>query len=151
MPKLIFSLLLTFLVFVEVFIIIQRSLRPDSFGKYGHYRANSIEDNKVRTFYFKGEKKCMECHQETYDLKATDVHDGVRCESCHSPKIAGTVDCKVKPPIVKGTIGFCAQCHAMNVGRLERGVPQLDFKEHYEKQNCIECHNPHAPWEMKEK
>ena len=151
MPKLIFRLFFSFVVFVSIFILIQRYVTPDSFGKYGHYRANSIKDNKMRTHYFKGEKKCIECHQGVYDLKATDVHDQVRCEACHFPKIAGTIDCKVKPPIVKGTIEFCAQCHAINAGRLEKGVPQLNFKEHYEKQNCIECHNPHAPWEMKEK
>jgi len=112
MPKLIFRLFFSFIVFVSLFILIQRLVTPDSFGKYGHYRANSLEDNKMRTSYYKGEKKCTECHQEVYDLKATDVHDGVRCESCHSPKIAGTIDCKVNPPIVKGTILFCAQCHA---------------------------------------
>ena len=151
MPKLIFRLLLTFLVFVGIFILIQRSLKPESFGEYGHYRANSMDDNKMRTFYYKGEATCTECHQDIFDQKALDVHDAVRCESCHIPKIAGTVDCKVKPPIVKGTIEFCAQCHAINAGRLEKGVPQLEFKEHYEKQNCIECHNPHAPWELKEK
>ncbi|MHB1147815.1 MAG: multiheme c-type cytochrome [Lutibacter sp.] len=151
MPKLIFRLFLTFVVFVGIFILIQHFLKPDSFGKYGHYRANSMDDNKMRTFYYKGEATCTECHQDIYDQKVLDVHDAVRCESCHSPKIAGTIDCKVKPPIVKGTIEFCAQCHATNAGRLEKGVPQLDFKEHYKKQNCIECHNPHAPWELKEK
>lgn len=151
MPKLIFRLFLTFVVFVGFFILIQHFLKPDSFGKYGHYRANSMDDNRMRTFYYKGEAKCNECHQDVFDQKALDVHDAVRCESCHSPKIAGTIDCKVRPPIVKGTNEFCAQCHAINAGRLEKGVPQLDFKEHYEKQNCIECHNPHAPWELKEK
>lgn len=151
MPKLIFRLFITFVVFVGIFILIQQFLKPDSFGKYGHYRANSMVDNKMRTFYYKGEANCTECHQDVFDQKALDVHDAVRCESCHSPKIAGTIDCKVKPPIVKGTIEFCAQCHAINAGRLEKGVPQLNFKEHYDKQNCIECHNPHAPWELKEK
>jgi len=150
MAKLIFRLLLSFLVFVGVFILIQRSLTPDSFGKNGHYRANSLNDNKMRTSYFKGEKSCTECHQDVFDLKETDVHSGVRCESCHPPQIEAATDCKVKPPIIKGTIEFCAQCHATNLGRLKKGVPQLDFKEHYENQNCIECHNPHAPWELKE-
>ncbi|PKP40996.1 MAG: hypothetical protein CVT95_13055 [Bacteroidetes bacterium HGW-Bacteroidetes-12] len=150
MAKLIFRLLLSFLVFVGIFILIQRSLTPDSFGKNGHYRANSLNDNKMRTSYFKGEKSCTECHQDVFDLKETDVHSGVRCESCHPPQIEAAIDCKVKPPIIKGTIEFCAQCHATNPGRLKKGVPQLDFKEHYENQNCIECHNPHAPWELKE-
>jgi len=150
MPKLIFRLVLSFVVFVSLFILIQNYLTPDSFGKYGHYRANSIDDNKMRTSYFKGENKCTECHQEVFDLKEADVHSGVSCESCHPPQIDASTDCEVKPPIIKGTIEFCGQCHAMNLGRLKKGAPQLDFKEHKDKQNCIECHNPHAPWELKE-
>jgi len=150
MPKLIFRLFLSFVLFVSVFIFIQQHLKPDSFGKYGHYRANAIDDNKMRTSYFKSENKCKECHQDIYDLKDNDVHYGVRCESCHSPKINASVECKEMPPKVEGTLKFCGQCHAMNLGRLKKGVPQLDFKEHKQGQNCIECHNPHAPWELKE-
>ncbi|MHB1107176.1 MAG: multiheme c-type cytochrome [Lutibacter sp.] len=150
MPKLIFRLFLTFVVFVGIFILIQQLLTPESFGEYGHYRANALDDNKMSTSFYKGESKCNECHQDIFDQKALDVHDAVRCESCHSPKIDASTDCKVSPPIVKGTIKFCAECHATNPARLKKGVPQLDFKEHYEKQNCIECHNPHAPWELKE-
>jgi hypothetical protein len=151
MKKIIFRLFFSFVVFISIFILIRRFVIPDSYGKYGHYRANSIEDNKIRTTYFKGEKKCTECHQQVYDLKASDVHNRIHCESCHSPRIAASIDCKVKPPVVKGTIQFCGQCHSINLGRLEKGAPQLNFKEHYDKQNCIECHNPHAPWEMKKK
>ena len=56
MPKLIFRLFITFVVFVGVFILIQHFLKPDSFGKYGHYRANSMDENKMRTFYYKDVK-----------------------------------------------------------------------------------------------
>ncbi|WP_372793839.1 multiheme c-type cytochrome [Lutibacter sp.] len=150
MPKIIFRLLLSFIVFVTVFVLIQQYLTPNSFGKYGHYRADAIDDNKMRTSYYKGEESCVTCHQDVYDLKSEDVHDRVRCESCHFPKIAGSVDCEVMPPKVEGTLEFCAQCHAINLGRLKKGVPQLDFKEHKGDQNCIECHNVHAPWELKE-
>lgn len=149
MPKLIFRLVLSFVVFVSLFILIQNIVTPDSFGKYGHYRANAIDDNKMIPSFFKGEDECTKCHQDIFDSKFEDLHSGVRCESCHAPKITTSTDCKVSPPIVNGTIDFCAQCHATNAGRLKKGVPQLDFKEHYEKQNCIECHNPHAPWELK--
>lgn len=150
MPKLIFRLFLSFVLFVSVFIVIQRFLTPDSFGKYGHYRANSINDNKIRTSYYKGEEECTKCHQDVYNLKDSDLHSEVSCESCHSPKIDANTDCKLMPPIVKGSIEFCGQCHALNPGRLKKGVPQLDFKEHEEGKNCIECHNAHAPWELKE-
>lgn len=150
MPKIIFRLFISFVVFIGFFILLRQSLIPDSFGKYGHYRANAIEENKISTSYYKGEEDCTSCHQDLYDLKYSDLHSEVRCESCHSPKIDIYTDCEVMPPIVEGTIEFCAICHATNSGRLKTGVPQLDFKEHEPDKNCIDCHNPHAPWELTE-
>ena len=150
MSKIIFRLFLSFVLFVTVFILIQRALTPDSFGKYGHDRANSIDENKIRTSYYKGEEACASCHQELYDLVDSDLHAEINCESCHPPKIDAFTDCEVMPPIVEGNNDFCAACHATNPGRLKRGVPQLDFKEHEPDKNCIDCHNPHAPWELTE-
>jgi hypothetical protein len=150
MPKIIFRLFASFVVFVGIFILIQQSLIPDSFGKYGHYRANAIEDNKISTSYYKGEEACTSCHQDLFDLKDSDLHAEVSCESCHTPKIDAFTDCEIMPPIVEGTDEFCAVCHATNPGRIKKGVPQLDFKEHEPDKKCIECHNPHAPWELLE-
>lgn len=150
MPKLIFRLFFSFVVFVSVFIFIQRILTPDSFGKYGHYRANAIGDNELKTSYYKGEEKCTSCHQDIYDLKDSDLHAEVSCESCHMPKIDASTDCEIMPPIVEGSLEFCGVCHDINPGRLKKGVPQLDFIEHKGDQNCIECHNAHAPWELTE-
>jgi hypothetical protein len=150
MSKIIFRLLLSFIVFVTVFIFIRQLVVPESFGKYGHYRANSIEDNKAIVPYYKGEEKCTSCHQDVFDLKFSDLHAEISCESCHLPLIDAYTDCKVKPPIMEGTIEFCAQCHKMNTAREVIGFPNLDIKEHEEGQNCIECHNPHAPWEITE-
>jgi hypothetical protein len=149
MPKLIFRLFFSFVVFVSLFIIVQRFLKPDSFGKYGHYRANSIEDNQISTLYYKGEEKCTSCHQDVYDLKYADLHSEVSCESCHPPKIDANTECEVMPPIIKGSIEFCGQCHTFNKGRVKKGVPQLELNDHYKGENCIDCHNPHAPWELK--
>jgi len=149
MPKLIFRLFLSFVLFVSVFILIQNSLTPDSFGKYGHYRADAIDDNKISTSYYKGEENCTTCHEDIFDLKFNDLHSGVNCESCHSPKINASVECEVMPPVIEGTLKLCAQCHETNYARIKI-VPQLNFKEHEEGRNCIECHNPHAPWELKE-
>jgi len=150
MSKIIFRLLLSFIVFVTVFILIRQSVMPESFGEKGHYRALSLEDNKARTPYYKGATECASCHQDVYDLQLSDLHSDISCETCHPPKINANTDCKVDPPVVEGTINFCAQCHKRNFGRLDRGVPQLDIKEHKGDQNCIECHNPHAPWELTE-
>jgi len=141
---------LSFIVFVSIFIGIKHLVVPESFGEYGHYRAKSLNDNKERIQYYKGEEKCASCHQEAFDLKDSDLHSEISCEACHPPMINANTDCEVNPPIIKGTIEFCGQCHAMNLGRLKKGVPQLVIEEHKGDQNCIECHNPHAPWELTE-
>jgi hypothetical protein len=150
MPKLIFRLFLSFVLFVGIFILVQKLLTPNSFGKYGHYRADAIDDNRTGVSYYKGEEKCTSCHQEIFDLKFSDLHSEVSCESCHTPKIDVNTNCETMPPIVKGSLEFCGICHEINPGRLKKGVPQLDFVEHKEGQNCIECHNAHAPWELTE-
>lgn len=150
MPKLVFRLFFSFVLFVSVFILVQKFLTPNSFGKYGHYRADAIDDNKISTSYFKGKEECTKCHQDIFELTDSDLHSEIRCESCHTPKINVNTECKVMPPIVKGSIEFCGVCHEENPGRLKKGVPQLDFKDHKDGQNCIKCHNPHAPWELTE-
>ncbi|GGK22533.1 hypothetical protein GCM10007962_15910 [Yeosuana aromativorans] len=150
MPKIIFRLLLSFIAFVTLFVLIRQFVIPDSFGKYGHYRANSIDDNKARPLFYKGEKKCIECHQDIYDLQSADVHSEISCETCHPPIINATSDCKLNIPELKGTIEFCAQCHTKNAAREAIGFPNIDIEEHKGNKNCIECHNPHAPWELTE-
>ena len=150
MPRIIFRLLLSFIAFVSIFILIRHFLIPDSFGENGHYRSYSVIENKTKTLFYKGDEACNECHPDVFELSESDLHSEVSCESCHSPKIDATTECQINPPIVEGTIIFCAQCHEMNLGRLKKGVPQLDIEEHKGDQNCIECHNPHAPWELTE-
>ena len=149
MPKLIFRLFFSFVVFLSIFVLIQRFLTPESFGELGHYRANAIEDNKIKSLYYKGEKECTSCHQKEYKLMSQDVHYNVGCESCHIPKITINTECEKNPPIIEGTLDLCAQCHEPNLGRFKK-FPQLVFKEHEDGRNCIECHNVHAPWELTE-
>jgi len=150
MSKIIFRLLLSFIVFVTVFIVIRQLVIPDSFGELGHYRANSLEDNKARTRYYKGESECTSCHKGIYDLQFSDLHSEISCETCHPPMVTAESECKLNTPKLKGTIAFCAQCHTKNVAREAIGFPNIDIKEHKGDQNCIECHNPHAPWELTE-
>jgi len=150
MARIIFRLLLSFVVFVSLFILIRHFLIPVSFGDNGHYRAYSIEDNKNRTLYYKGNEACIECHNDVFELTESDLHSEVSCETCHPPKINALTDCQVNPPRVIGTIDFCAQCHKQNSAKEAIGFPNIDIKEHKGDQNCIECHNPHAPWELTE-
>jgi nitrate/TMAO reductase-like tetraheme cytochrome c subunit len=44
---------------------------------------------------------------------------------------------------------FCGSCHALNAAKLKSAIFQIDLYKHNIGKNCIECHNPHQPWEMK--
>ncbi|MDH3381460.1 MAG: cytochrome c3 family protein [Flavobacteriaceae bacterium] len=154
MAKLIFRLLLSFVVFVGIFMVIQDFLTPESFGKYGHYRANAIDDNKLVTPQYKGEQKCASCHEDIYDLKSETMefdedeyilHSNLKCETCHTPKIDANTDCKVMPPKIESTREMCGQCHSYQVSRKNK-IKMIDLADHNVEKNCIECHNPHKPW-----
>lgn len=154
MAKLIFRLLLSFIVFVGIFLLVQDYLTPESFGKYGHYRANAIDDNTLAIPQFKGEAKCASCHEEIYNLKSETIaiddqeyllHSNLSCETCHTPKIDAQTDCKVNPPKFDSTRNMCAQCHSLNAARKNK-IKMIDLSDHNNEKNCIECHNPHKPW-----
>ncbi|MBS3993219.1 MAG: hypothetical protein KGZ87_05845 [Bacteroidetes bacterium] len=154
MGKLIFRLVLSFLVFVGVFMLIQDYLTPESFGKYGHYRANSLDDNKKIIPQFKGEDACASCHEDIYEKKSETVsfdddeyilHSNLKCETCHSPKIDARTECKIKPPKLESTRKMCGQCHSINASRKNK-IKMIDMSDHNTEKNCVECHNPHNPW-----
>ncbi|HEX5742637.1 MAG TPA: multiheme c-type cytochrome [Flavobacteriaceae bacterium] len=154
MAKLIFRLLFSFIVFVGIFMIIQDFLTPESFGKYGHYRANAIDDNKLVPSQYKGEEKCASCHEDIYDLKSETMefdddeyilHSKLRCETCHTPKISADTECKIMPPKLESTRKMCGQCHSYQISRKNK-IKMIDLADHHKEMNCIECHNPHKPW-----
>ena len=49
-----------------------------------------------------------------------------------------------KLPIPKDTVKLCTLCHEQMTGR-PHTQPQIDVAKHANNQQCIVCHNPHAP------
>ena len=89
---------LVFAVGVILFMTARALLVPRSFGQYGHYRADSLNDIAAKPIAFAGHDACLDCHQEIQDLKKTGKHVGVACEACHGPLAAHVADCtKVVP------------------------------------------------------
>lgn len=148
-PPQITRLALAFAVFIALFLVVRHQLKPKSFGKYGHYRAESLVDNANIDINYAGHTACYDCHEDIRDLKETDAHSGLHCEICHGPgeKHVNSADAA---DIIKPTgREFCGRCHSKNAGKSEDVITQIDLKEHNVGKNCTECHNPHAPWEMK--
>ncbi len=152
MPAQLKTLLPLFAVFILLFLIARHFLIPESFGKFGHYRANSIDEIASLPINYAGKDVCINCHETEGEQLSSDMHTSLSCEGCHGPNAKHADNYEIKEFLVKtGTREFCGRCHQLNPARKLENVIQIDIKEHHpEKEKCIDCHNPHAVWELKE-
>lgn len=151
MPPQLKTLLPLLVVFIFLFVVARHFLIPESFGKYGHYRANSMEDNAELPIRYAGKTICIDCHDTEATLLASDAHAGLSCEICHGPGVLHADDPEKNPLLKPGTRAFCGKCHSINPARRTEVIHQIDIKTHnIDRENCIDCHNPHAVWELKD-
>lgn len=150
MPKQIKHLLILFLAILAVAAVTRELLVPETFGDYGHYRAVSLDVNKAKPIQYAGKESCTECHEEYADMIFMDVHESLSCESCHGPAQAHVENPEVLNMNMRGDREFCGLCHAIHPARDRNVIFQIDLSEHYVEKDCIECHNPHMPWDLKE-
>ena len=59
-------------------------LTPKSFGKYGHYRADAIEEEAQRGIRHWTNASCLVCHQHEAGIHLKGLHKTISCEFCHS-------------------------------------------------------------------
>jgi hypothetical protein len=142
-------LALAFGIFISLFLVVRHFLIPDTFGEYGHYRGASLIDNAKPEIHYAGKQACFKCHQDIEDKKAQDVHSDIHCETCHGPGQKHVVSSKAADILKPSGRDFCGSCHIINAGKQKSIINQIDLNKHNVGKNCIECHNPHQPWEMK--
>jgi hypothetical protein len=141
---------LAFAIFISAFLILRHFLVPKTFGQYGFYRGASLEENEQIPVKYAGQKVCFDCHQDIEDLKQQDVHSDISCETCHGPgkKHSENGDITIlEKPVSRESCGIC---HSKNAAKQQNAIYQVNLKEHNVNKKCIECHNPHQPWTMKE-
>jgi hypothetical protein len=149
MPPQLKRLIPLFVIFIGLFLLARYFLVPESFGKYGHYRAFSLEENAAAIPHYAGRSACAECHDDVEAAKSQDVHAAIACETCHGPGQAH-VDNPDSAQVIKPSgREFCGLCHSINPGRDRNVVNQVNLREHNVSKDCIECHNPHQPWDLK--
>jgi excinuclease UvrABC ATPase subunit len=148
-PPQINRLVLAFAIFISLFMVARHFLRPVSFGEKGHYRAAALIENAMVEIHYSGQQACFECHQNIEDLKAQDVHSDIHCETCHGPGQKHVLSSEAADILKPSGREFCGSCHTLNAARSKSTVNQVDLSKHNIGKNCIECHNPHQPWEMK--
>jgi hypothetical protein len=148
-PPQLIRLALAFAIFISLFLLLRNFLVPDTFGQYGHYRGASLIENAQNEIHYAGQQACFECHQNVEDLKAQDVHSEIHCETCHGPGQKHSEKGDTTGYVRPAGREFCGICHVMNAAKQKNAIIQIDLKEHYIEKQCIECHNPHKPWELK--
>jgi len=147
MPQQLKHLVIAFAIVIGLFLVARHFLIPDSFGETGHYRFKALEENASLEAKYMGEESCSDCHDDMASLKAEGLHDVLTCEACHGPGYLHVASGEAKDILVPSGREFCGKCHAMNVARPDDHIMQIDIKEHNIENNCVECHNPHEPWQ----
>ncbi len=115
---------------------------PDSFYRFGHYRADSVPEIASQEPVFQTPRYCQNCHGERHAQWTASSHKTVTCEVCHGAAQGHPQSRKMA--IAPDTAKLCTLCHEATAGRPET-QPQIEAKAHSGGQQCIACHNPHAP------
>jgi predicted CXXCH cytochrome family protein len=113
-----------------------------SFYEYGHYRADSVAEIASQEPAFKTAGYCQSCHSERHAQWSANNHKSIACETCHGAA-QGHPE-KGKLPIPADARKLCTLCHERMAER-PRTQPQIVSAQHGTGQQCIVCHNPHAP------
>ena len=149
MPPQLKTLIPLFAVIITLFFVARYFLIPTSFGEQGHYRFNSVEENKKRALRYAGKNACAECHDDKADEMGSDMHANLSCETCHGPGLAHYDNPEPTNILIPDERSHCGLCHSYNSTR-KNIIAQIELNNHNSGKKCIECHNPHMPWEIKE-
>jgi len=146
MPKHIVRLILLMAVLAAAAYAAKLYFTADSFGQYGHYRANSVPEIAAQEPVFQTARYCVTCHNERHAQWSAGSHKSVTCEICHGA--AEGHPARGKLPIPKDAVKLCTLCHEAMPGR-PRTQPQIVVAQHNpyaaSGQQCTACHNPHSP------
>ena len=148
MPSQLKRLIPMFIVFIGLFLLVRHFLVPDSFGQYGHYRGDALIDVAAKELVHASKEDCYDCHDDIQEKLYNDLHADLSCLICHGPGLEHVDNPEAGNILKKSGREFCGRCHQFNAARSTDVIWQIDIKTHYtEKEDCIECHNPHEVWE----
>lgn len=135
---------LVFLGGLAAFLVLRAAVVPESFGRFGHYRATALDDNRARTLSFAGQQVCAACHSDVVEQRAKGGHKGVSCEACHGPLASHADDPSAARPPVLPVASLCVGCHESDPAK-PANFPQVISREHSGGMECNACHQPHQP------
>lgn len=133
-----------FVLGAVLFVVVRAAVIPKSFGRFGPYRGDALQEITSRPVAYAGHDACEGCHPDVLEIKSKGVHAHVNCESCHGPQAKHAEDPgSVKPPR-PDVATLCVRCHSENIAK-PSGFPQVEPKGHSQGQPCNTCHQPHSP------
>ena len=133
-----------FIVAIVALVVVRQQLIPESFGELGHYRAEAVTVAAELPIHYAGQQACVECHDDTAEIKASSYHRSLTCEGCHGPAADHVEDPTEVLPLVPGGRSTCIRCHAYRPSR-PTGFPQIIENLHNPMEPCMSCHDPHDP------
>jgi len=131
---------------VAGFFVFRAYAIPASFGQYGHYRGNALNDLRAAQVGFAGRAACESCHDDQVKKIASGVHAKIHCEACHGPQLKHATDIEPKPVLPK-TPELCVPCHEAGTGKPSKTVHTVNIADHSNGMDCKSCHQPHSPKE----
>src|SRR5688572_21455753 len=81
-----------FAVGVALFLGLRWVLVPSDYGRLGPYRASALAANQARPIVYAGQLACVDCHSDVAEMRKTNAHERIGCESCHGPLAAHAAD-----------------------------------------------------------
>ena len=124
---------------------------PESWGRYGAYRANDVPTQMAKPLRHGGSLSCRECHPDIFDEVRANQHAGLACEGCHAPLAEHVRDGDwVAEMPVRRSADLCLLCHQQLDAR-PGTHPQIQPRLHLEEQGaspedaCLDCHGSHTP------
>lgn len=127
------------------FFVVRDLAMPESFGQYGYYRGDNVDEWAVKPVaYSPGAQTCEKCHQDKYTQWSAGQHAGFGCETCHGPAQEHQSNPGKVRPALPVEREFCGVCHDTHEARVEL-IRQVDINEHNRGTACVACHDPHRP------
>jgi len=145
-------MLLLVVLALIVFHIARTLFTPRSFGRYGHYRADNVQEQMALPVVYGERNSCLPCHGETVGVAGSGSHASVECENCHAPVVTHIRGGEKAGEMSRSrSMGLCLRCHDRMDAR-PPGFPQIKVEEHLPTGEgkvrvdvCFDCHDPHAP------
>lgn len=137
-------------------LLVKKLLLPESWGVYGHYRADAIAESAAEPIRHGTNASCFSCHPYEAGIHKKGLHKTISCEFCHgtyADHVEGGKKSMALPVKRNEEITtLCLRCHNSQIkARAVAVIKTVGMPDHLEKQKvktthtCNQCHHVHAP------